>query len=420
MVAMKKFLFLILILCCACDPWHSQVVEHSISGIISDLEGNQDRLMTGVYAVVRDDSGKQVYSGDVIAEGSAVSAYSISGIPEGDYEVVFHGEFYKTRAYDVTVAGDMDLNVELEPIRLMEVEQEEIRFESRVSQNTFSISNLTEETITISIIPDLPIGELLFLEMSAPGLRSGDRGWYGTIAPMSALDINVNILRNTVDTVEGVLHILSTYPYSWEKCDVPFIVETTDRDLQANLKGTVRDTEGNPLEGVAVWNNCTETITYTDENGEYSFDALPYISMVRTEVFSEYHAFQTKSEEYAVKEFVMDFTLEPVQKHITFDRKHVDFGEGRIVEGAEKENIEVNATSDTGEWIMFSIVSTTREADFAVSCNPASGTIRPTTKFVFSLARERSKGLGEYVRNIIVRTEDAGSYVLTITYKNVE
>ena len=110
--------------------------------------------------------------------------------------------------------------------------------------------------------------------------------------------------------------------------------------MYANLRGTVRDTEGKPLEGVAVWNSCTETITYTDSYGEYSFDALPSMSMVWTEVFSEYHSFQTKSEEYEVKELVMDFTLEPVQKHITFDRKHVDFGEGRIVEGAEKEKIE--------------------------------------------------------------------------------
>ena len=197
-------------------------------------------------------------------------------------------------------------------------------------------------------------------------------------------------------------------------------IETSERDVCANLRGTVRDVDGNPLEGVAVWNSCSETITYTDENGEYSFDVLPYISMIRTEVFSEYHAFQTKSEEYAVREFVMDFALEPVQKHITFDRKDIDFGEGRIVEGAEKEKFEVNATSDTGEWVEFSIVSTTREADFAVTWNPASGTIRPNTKFVFSLARERSKGLGEYVRNIVVRTKDAGSYVLTVTYRNVE
>ena len=161
-------------------------------------------------------------------------------------------------------------------------------------------------------------------------------------------------------------------------------------------------------------------MTYTDVNGEYSFETLPYISMVRTEVFSEYNSFQTQSEEYEVKEFVMDFTLEPVRKHITFDRNNIDFGEGRIVEGAEKEKIEVNATSDTGEIVNFSIVSTTREADFAISCNPASGALRGTKKFVFSLARERSAGLGEYKRNLVVRTEDAGSYVFTITYTNVE
>ena len=70
--------------------------------------------------------------------------------------------------------------------------------------------------------------------------------------------------------------------------------------------------------------------------------------------------------------------------------------------------------------ITFSIVSTTREADFAVTYNPASGVIKDTKKLVFSLARERSAGLGEYTRNLVVRTEDAGSYVFTVTYTNVE
>ena len=121
-----------------------------------------------------------------------------------------------------------------------------------------------------------------------------------------------------------------------------------------------------------------------------------------------------------MKEFVMDFTLQPAHKHITFDRKHIDFGEGKIIEGAEKEKIEVNATSDTGEMVTFSIVSTTREADFAVSYNPASGVLKDSKKFVFSLARERSAGLGGYERNLVVRTEDAGSYVFRITYTNIE
>lgn len=420
MDAMKKFLFLILMICCACDSLQNHVEGHSIGGVISDIEGSPERLMTGVYAVVTNDAGEQVYSGDVIPEGTVGGSYSIEGIPSGEYEVMFHGDYYKQESYNVSVSGDTVLDVELEPIHLVEVEQDEILFESRVNEQTLTIRNLSEKPISFGIRTDLPVGDLFFLEMSASGLKQGDRGWHGTVSPMSALDVRIKISRASMENIEGLLHIFSTAPYNWERFDLPMRIETSERDVCANLRGTVRDVEGNPLEGVAVWNSCSETITYTDENGEYSFDVLPYISMIRTEVFSEYHAFQTKSEEYAVREFVMDFALEPVQKHITFDRKDIDFGEGRIVEGAEKEKFEVNAASDTGEWVEFSIVSTTREADFAVTWNPASGTIRPNTKFVFSLARERSKGLGEYVRNIVVRTKDAGSYVLTVTYRNVE
>ena len=417
---MKKLLFLILLICCACDSWQTQVGKHSVSGVISDMEGSQERLMTGVQAVVTNNVGKQVYSGDVIPEGTVGGSYSIDGIPQGEYEIVFQGKYYKPKAYVVSVSGDTDLDVELEPIHVMTVDQTEIRFGSRIDEQTLTIRNTTETAISFGIMADLPMGDLMFLELSAPGLKLNDRGWNGTIAPMSALDVNIKILRASMENIEGMLHIFSTSPYNWEQFDIPVVIETSEKDMYANLRGTVRDTEGKPLEGVAVWNSCTETITYTDSNGEYSFDALPSMSMVWTEVFSEYHSFQTKSEEYEVKELVMDFTLEPVQKHITFDRKHVDFGEGRIVEGAEKEKIEVNATSDTGEMITFSIVSTTREADFAVSYNPASGVIKDTKKFVFSLARERSAGLVEYTRNLVVRTEDAGSYVFTVTYTNVE
>lgn len=376
--------------------------------------------MTGVYAVVTDNAGKQVYSGDVISEGTVGGDYAIIGIPQGEYEVVFQGDYYKPRAYVVSVSGDLDLDVELEPIHLMTVDQNEIRFEPRVSEQTLTIRNMTDKAMSFGIRTDLTGVDLLFLEMSAPGLQSGDRGWYGTIAPMSSLDVDVKILRTSMENVEGILHIFATTPYNWERYDVPMIVETSDRDIYANLRGVVKDAEGNPLEGVAVWNNCTETIVYTDGNGEYTFDALPYISMVRTEVYSEYHMHQSQSEEYVVKEFVMDFALEPVHKHISFDRKHIDFGEGRIVEGAEKEKVEVNAVSDTDEIIGFSMVSTTRDADFAVSCNPASGALKGTKKFTFTLDRQRSAGPGEYVRNVVLRTEDAGSYVFTITYTNVE
>lgn len=417
---MKKLLFFILMICCACDSWQTQVGKHTISGVITDQEGNVERLMTGVQAVVTNNVGKQVYSGDVIPEGTVGSSYSITGISQGEYEVVFQGKYYKPRAYVISISGDTELDVELEPIHVMKVEQDEIRFEPRVNEQTLTIRNMTETPISFGIRADLPSYDLVFLEMSAPGLKFDDRGWYGTVAPMSALDVEIKILRASMENMEGVLHVFSTTPYNWERYDVPMVVETSDRDLYANLKGTVKDAEGNPLEGVAVWNNCTETIVYTDRNGEYSFDALPYISMVRTEVYSEYHAFQTQSEDYAVKEFVMDFTLQPAHKHITFDRKHIDFGEGKIIEGAEKEKIEVNATSDTGEMVTFSIVSTTREADFAVSYNPASGVLKDSKKFVFSLARERSAGLGVYEQNLVVRTEDAGSYVFRITYTNIE
>lgn len=418
---MKKIIFFcLMIICCACDPSQTQAGKYSISGVISDAEGSLERLMTGVNAVVTNNTGKQVYNGEVIPEGVIGGSYSIKGIPQGEYEVVFQGDYYKPGSYVVSVSGDTELDVELEPIHLMTIDQNEILFEPRVNDRILTIRNLSETPISFGIRADVPMGDLFFLEMSASGLKPDGRGWHGTVDPMSSLDVNMKISRASMENIEGVLHIFSTAPYTWEKYDIPMVIETSEKDMYANLRGTVRDVDGMPLEGVAVWNSCTETLTYTDENGEYSFESLPYISMIRTEVYSEYHHHQSRSEEYAVREFVMDFVLEPVHKHITFDRMNIDFGEGRIVEGAEKEKIEVNATSDMGEMVTFSIVSTTREADFAVSYNPASGVIKDTKRFVFTLDRGRSKGLGEYTRHIVLHTEDTGSYVFRITYTNIE
>lgn len=417
---MKKILFFLLIVFTACDSWQSQVGKYTISGTISDLEDNDARLMTGVSAVVRDGEGKTVFSGDAIAEGTVGSAYSIAGIPQGEYELEFKGNYYKSRIYDVTVDGDTELDVELEPVHMMIVGQQEVRFESRVSQQTLSVKNLSDKEVTFKISSDLTADDLFLLEMSAPGLRQVDSGWLGTITPSSSVEVAIRILRNTAEDVEGTLHISSTHPYKWERYDIPFIVETSEKDLYADLRGTVRDTAGNPLEGVAVWNNCTETIVFTDENGEYSFESLSPLSMIQAVAYSEYHNVQSQSEEYDVREFTMDFALEPVDKHIVFDRKTIDFGAGVVVPGAAKETIIVNASCDAEGAIGFSLVRTTGEVDFAVDYTPASGAFVGSRKFTFSLDRERSAGKGEYKQNIVIQTIDAGSYVFPVTYEIID
>ena len=169
---MKRLLFLILMICCACDSWQTQIGKHSVSGVISDMDGTQERLMTGVQAVVTNSVGKRVYSGDVIPEGTVGGSYSIDGIPQGKYEIVFQGKYYKPSAYVISVSGDTDLDVELEPIYTMMVEQDEIRFEPRVNEQTLTIRNLSETAMNFGIRADLPMGNLMFLEISAKILSS--------------------------------------------------------------------------------------------------------------------------------------------------------------------------------------------------------------------------------------------------------
>ena len=418
---MKRLvMFMMLIACCACNLLSPQQEKHSISGVISDTEGGQERLMTGISAVVHDEEGVQVFSGDVIPEGAVGGSYSIPGVPDGEYEITFQGEYYKPRSYDVSVAGDTKLDAELEPIRILVAGQEEVRFASRVSRQILSVGNAGSKSMNIVLKAHMPQDALADLKITAAGLRKVDGSWIGSIAAGASLDMEIDILRYSAESFEGSLEIYCTDPYKWERCEVSVFVETTERDMCANLKGTVRDADGNPLEGVAVWNNCLETFAYTDENGGYSFDALPYLSLISVTTYSEYHADQSTSEEYQVREFVMDFVLEPVSNHVTFDRKQIDFGGGKIVPGAETERIEVNAVSDDGGIVEFSVVRATRDIDMAIGCTPASGAFKETRKFTFTLDREKSDGLGEFGQYFIIKTMNAGSYVFPISYTNIE
>lgn len=411
---------MLLVALCACE--HSPQQNHyCINGKLSDKDDNMKRLLTGVSAVLTDKSGTVVYDGQVNLQDTISCRYSISDIPSGTYDLRFVGQYYHAVNREIQVDGDVNLDVELEPVRVVTVDHEEIRFEPRVETRSLTLTNESEQDVMFFITIDSELLTSCIVELSSPGLDRSSSGWAGYLRGSQSMTINIDVKRWQMGVVEGDFRIMASMPYGHENILIPMIVETSELDMSANVRGTVRDTAGNPLKGVAMFDHVTETFEFTDENGEYSFDYIPSTSsMIQVVAYSEYHMSQRLSEEYDVKEFVMDFTLEPVQNHITFDKKTIDFGSGVIVQGAEKETIEVNATSDAGGIVGFSVIRANRDIDFAISCNPASGAFNGSTKFVFSLARERSDGPGEYMSHFIITTQDAGSYIFPVTYTIVE
>ncbi len=405
---------------CACEQSPRQD-HYSINGRLSDKDDNMKRLLTGVSAVLTDKSGAVIYDGHVNLQDTIGCRYSIPDIPSGTYDLHFAGQYYHAVNREIQVNSDVTLDVEMEPIRVVTLDREEIRFEPRVNTRALTLTNESGQDVRFFITIDSELLTSCVVGLSSPGLDRNSSGWAGYLKENQSMTVDISILRGQMGVVEGDFRIMVTMPYGHENIVVPMIVETSELDMSANLRGTVKDTAGNPLQGVAMFNHVTESFAYTDENGVYSFDHIPPTSsMIEIVAYSEHHMYQRLSEEYAVKEFVMDFTLEPVQNHLTFDKKTIDFGAGVIVQGAEKETIEANAISDAEGIIGFSVIRAGRDIDFAISCNPASGAMNGSKKFVFSLARERSDGPGEYMSHFIITTQEAGSYVFPVKYTIVE
>ena len=158
----------------------------------------------------------------------------------------------------------------------------------------------------------------------------------------------------------------------------------------------------------------------TDENGRYSFDEISGSSMFRVAAISEYYKFKESDFiEYVIDELVADLTLEPCTNHLILDRKEVDFGTGSISQADKPESITINITAETEESVYYNLQVYNTEFGVVPGLlySPTAQYIENYPQITFQLSRSISD-VGTFKLNAFLKTDNAGAYIIPITFTN--
>ncbi len=416
MKRIASFLTCLAVLAACGEPAVEVEQKYTISGKITDPDGNGKRLLTGINATVSG-AGGVVFDGPVNLSDTISCKYAIKDIPAGRYEFLFSGNCYRDSRFTLDVKGDMTLDVVLSPVQLVSVDKEELVFESRVKSQQFSITNISGQDLTLLIRSGGDSGR--FIRNVTPGLKQ-ESGWLLILAAGETQRITVEVFHEQEGVEEGQLEFSSLTTQEWIVSELPVRMETTSRDFYANLVGKVCDTQGNPLEGILIYCGCDGQTTLTDENGMYSFDDITGSSMFRVAAISEYYKYKESDFiEYLVDELVADLTLEPCTNHLIFDRKEVDFGTGSISQASAPESITVNITAETDEPVYYNLQVFNSEFGVVPGLNyfPTAQYIENYPQITFQLSRSVSNE-GTFKLNAFLKTDTAGAYIIPITFTN--
>ena len=133
------------------EPALEEEAKYSISGKITDPAANGRRLLTGINAVVRGESGGVVFDGPVDLSDTISCRYAIKDIPSGVYDIVFSGNYYEASSYRVAVKSDSNLDVDLSPVKLLSIDTDNLYFGPRVKTREFSVTNVSGHDLNISL-----------------------------------------------------------------------------------------------------------------------------------------------------------------------------------------------------------------------------------------------------------------------------
>lgn len=415
---MKKTIFLMSFLVLLASCGGTTVVDESkytVSGKINDPAANGRRLLTGVNAVVRGETGSVVFGGPVDLSDTISCRYAIKDIPAGVYDIVFSGDYYEASSYRVAVKSDSNLDVDLSPVQLISIDTDTLYFGPRVKTREFSVTNVSGHNLNIS----LRGGRV----ESITNCRKQDYGWLLTLSPDETKRLTVEVRHEQEGVEEGLLRFFATGAQEWAVTVMPIKIETSSRDFNANLVGTVRDTEGHPLKGIPIFCECTDTVAVTDENGRYSFEDLPYRSSFRVTALPEYYMCKDSDfVEYVIDEIVIDMVLEPCTNHLILDRKEIDFGTGSISAAAAEynpETVTIKMTAETGESVYYNLNVYNTEFGVVPGLNywPTAQYVEIYDTLTFTLSRGVSNE-GTFRLNALLRTDNAGAYIIPITFTN--
>ena len=304
--------------------------------------------------------------------------------------------------------------------KTLSFDTEKLVFGSRVGEQEFTITNISDTSIELQIKPDNSnnIRNILY------GFNHYQTVWYCQLDAGASKKIRVEARHpDKVSIIEGQLDISAIDKgnyHNYGNTYLPYSIETTGRDLHAYVTGKVTDRFGNPLKDILVYCNCTKTTTYTDENGFYSFDDLPHISDISITTLSEFYKKSVTTLPYRVDEISIPIYLEPCWNHLSFDIKEIDFGTGSISEsiGKEPEEIVMNVTADSLGLISFDFNTNYFPGPIpGLILNTVSGCFYENKQFKFKL--DRSKSLeGTFDMKMLLETEGAGVYLIPVKFTN--
>ena len=159
----------------------------------------------------------------------------------------------------------------------------------------------------------------------------------------------------------------------------------------------------------------------TDADGRYSFDDLPYQSLVSVTALPEFYNWKrSESKPYAIDEIEIDLALEPCTNHLVLDRTSVDFGTGSISESDSPTTFVINVTAEKDDPVMFQVQTKVVGGEIHPGLHyTASGSFRSSLKLRFQLDRSVGK-VGDFSFTAILRTDCAGVYFIPVRYSNTE
>lgn len=403
---------------CGCIPSVAPEETYSVTGEIIDPDACLARSVDGMSVSATDKSAGKSYAGAVGTDDAVTCRYALDGLPSGEYVLRFSSPYYEPAEYSLVLQGNKTLDVTLTPIPLFSLDVEKLYFAPRVKTRQFSITNVTEKSVSLSLYPNDVIALLV---RSIPGFQkmNGTIGWRGQLDAGETKTVTVEIKHDDEESLlEGALALEID---GMRLSALPLVIETTSRDFYANLVGRVTDEQGRPLKDVPIYCNCTDTIVLSDEDGRYSFDDLPYMSQVQVIALSEFYNWKTSEfKEYVRDEIEINLSLERCRNHLTLDRQEIDFGTGSVSRPGDPVSFEINVTAETDAPVMFRVQTKVLGGDVYPGLHYiANGSFQSTQRLWFQL--DRSVGnVGDFQFTAILWTDCAGVYLIPVKFSNTE
>ena len=423
---MKKFTILLiaaltLFVACGEKTPLGTFANYSISGEVSDADGDMQRLTASSIVVRLTDGKGLLYAVGVLIPTEEDRRFCFTGVPAGKYSLELFSEFYEDLTCPVIVEKDVVQDITLTPARDFTVDQTSLDFPPRVTARPLTITNTSDKDLYVSIKPKGNFTRLDKIE-DAPYSEApySDSSWHVSLAPGESKQVTVKINRREVGKETGLLEISAWAGQHRTFVQIPMSVVTDEQDFIPIVRGRVTDKQGAPLQGVLLV--CENRTTLSDEDGRYVFEGsfesgtTVHVTAV-SEFYNYYQASNSLNAGPADIETEIDFALEPCSNHLTLDRAEIDFGTGSISGTSGTETIRISLTAEKDEPIFYRLWQLFPEI-LGFSYSPTSATMEKTGKLEFTLWREASKE-GSYQLTTILLTETAGSYVIPVSFVNV-